>query len=300
MNIHRTFLCGVIVVVLLASCNLPSSRESSVADPLIPDTGRNPSPTLSSSLEFLPTTTFTDITLPTMTPAIELTSTFDIPTATEQSVIQNAYVFAPQNTNCRLGPDVIYPAVGYLLLGETSEIVARNPQGTWVAINNLDAPGICYVSLSVVEVHGIESITLLTIFTPLPPPTLTWTPLPPLFTQTPRQISQHPTITYTAEPPIAPNPDKPRIDVDPGMGPAGTVFTFLIRDFKPFEQVTIVIENYDDIQITSFVTTMDANGDKDESWTSPNDLPVSSYSVNPFDSTGKAGKSGTFLIIPTN
>ena len=299
MNIHRTFLSGVIVIVLLASCNLPSSRESPVADPLIPDTGRNPSPTLRSSLEFLPTATFTDITLPTMIPAIELTSTFDIPTATEQSVIQNAYVFAPQNTNCRLGPDVIYPAVGYLLLGETSEIVARNPQGTWVAINNLDAPGICYVSLSVVEVHGIESITLLTIFTPLPPPTLTWTPLPPLYTQTPRQVSQHPTITYTAESPIAPNPDNPQVVVSPPRGPVPTTYTLEILDFDAGELVTVNIVcvcGGSHTVIDHFQVTMDANGNFTTLWTSEAGDPIGGYYVQAIGGSGLNNALTEFIV----
>jgi hypothetical protein len=288
MKTNRKLLVLILVMILVISCDLSYLSTTSVTDTPRPDFNLPVLQTLTASPEVAPSPTFfVPVPLP---PLVEQTSISTMPTVVLSPENPTPYVYALQNTNCRKGPGVIYEVVGYLLKGETSEIVARNPEGTWVAIMNLDRPGICYVSLAVVEAYGVESIQILAVFTPLPPPTFT-----PTCTQAPQ-----PTITYTPELPTAPNPDDPRLNVNPGLGPAGTAFTFEIRDFKPFEQVTIVIKNYDDVLITSFVTTMDANGDKDEIWTSPGDLPVGSYSVIPIDSANKEGKSGTFLIVPAN
>jgi len=122
-------------------------------------------------------------------------------------------------------------------------------------------------------------------FIPLPPPTAV---IPPEITPSP---------SATVEKPTAPPTGDPRIEVVPGSGPAGTTFTFRIRDFAPSEVITVRITyDIDDTIIDSFEVTMDADGNKDAEWESPGDLAAGPYVVTPIRSDGTLGIIGEFLL----
>ena len=104
-------------------------------------------------------------------------------------------------------------------------------------------------------------------------------------------------ITEVVEPPDAPPPGNPRLEVVPGSGPAGTTFIFKIRDFDPFAIITVKIESSKRILISSFPITMDAKGNFDVAWVSPSGLAIGLYSVRPFRPDGTQGKRGTFGIV---
>lgn len=101
----------------------------------------------------------------------------------------------------------------------------------------------------------------------------------------------------TAVPPTAPPPGDPRIEVDPGTGTAGKTFTFKIRDFHPFDVVTVIVKTSAGVEVYRSSVTMDISGNFDYPWASPAGLAPGPYVVWPFGLDGNPGKSGSFLVI---
>jgi predicted outer membrane repeat protein len=98
------------------------------------------------------------------------------PTTTPTPEPVRPMAFAPQNTTCREGDNAVYSAAGYLLEGESAEVIGRNQEGTWLVINNPDWDGICWILRSLVETEGdVDDIEVLI---PPPLPTPTYTPVP--------------------------------------------------------------------------------------------------------------------------
>ena len=74
------------------------------------------------------------------------------------------------DTNCRVGPGKVYDRVGYLLIGQLSEIYGRNPNGDYWYIRNLNQnTAYCWLWGEYATVSG--NIAALPIFTPPPTPT---------------------------------------------------------------------------------------------------------------------------------
>ncbi len=121
-------------------------------------------PTATSAPSQTPTQTMTATQAATSTPIVILTVT---------PLFATISVSVP--TNCREGPATVYPAVDYLLVGETAQIYARDPTGTWWYIRNPDDPsGYCWVSGKYATISG--STAFLPVYTPMPTPTATLTP----------------------------------------------------------------------------------------------------------------------------
>ena len=80
-------------------------------------------------------------------------------------------------TNCRNGPGKVYGLEGALLVGETAEVLARDPTSNYWYIRNPD-PGdeFCWVWGNYATLTG--NISALPVFTPPPTPTRTLTPTP--------------------------------------------------------------------------------------------------------------------------
>jgi hypothetical protein len=125
---------------------------------------------------------------PTLTPTLTNTPT-PIFTFTPLVPIVSVSV----DTNCRNGPGKVYDYEGALLIGETAEILARNPSGDFWYVRNPDSSGSAYCWLWGKYATIAGNVAVLPIYTPPPPPTPTFTPSP---TFTPK-----PTFT----PPPAPN-----------------------------------------------------------------------------------------------
>jgi hypothetical protein len=80
-------------------------------------------------------------------------------------------------TNCRVGPGKAYPIAGALLVGETAQILARDPTGNYWYIPNPDSYGeYCWVWGEYATLSGLTAS--LPIFTPMPTPTPTATRTP--------------------------------------------------------------------------------------------------------------------------
>jgi hypothetical protein len=122
--------------------------------------------------------TMAPIVLPSSTP----TSPFvpppptPIPSATPPPpIIFTSTPVIPQiwvsvDTNCRVGPGKVYDRVGYLLVGQVSEIYGRNPAGDYWYIRNLNnTTTYCWLWGKYATVSG--NIPALPVFTPPPTPT---------------------------------------------------------------------------------------------------------------------------------
>ncbi|MEN9562973.1 MAG: hypothetical protein RIR73_1217 [Chloroflexota bacterium] len=127
---------------------------------------------------------------PTLTSTITLTFT---PVFTATSTI--AQVTVSVDTNCRVGPGVVYARVGALLVGEVAEVVGRDPTGKYWFIRNPDSnSGFCWLWGEYAVLTG--SFQNLPIFTPPPTPIQTFTPtFTPTFTSTPTS-SPNFTLSY--------------------------------------------------------------------------------------------------------
>jgi len=171
-------------VLLIASCNLPGMTVMDVPTQIPPDAiytaaaltlqaqlTMNAPPTLAPTFEvptnpppmdtMTPTMTFTPI-LFTDTPVATATLPFT-PTSTFPLITANI------DTNCRKGPAPEYERVGYLLVGEVSEVLGKNSSGTWWYIKNPKNPSVlCWVWGKSTTVSG--STVELAIITPPPPP----------------------------------------------------------------------------------------------------------------------------------
>ncbi len=111
----------------------------------------------------------------TLEPVVEQTSTPEQTTAiNETATLSSAVVRVVMDTNCRVGPGVVYPYIGALMVGEQAEMVGRLNNNTYWVIKNLDAPGTCWITAQYATPEG--PYNLLPVMTP--PPTPSPTPYP--------------------------------------------------------------------------------------------------------------------------
>lgn len=101
-----------------------------------------------------------------------------------------------KNVNLRSGPGTDYNIVGTLLVGQSLEIVGRNPDSSWWQVSAPD--GVCWVSASVVTVNNINDEIPVVEAPPLP---VESTP-----TNTPIPVESAPTPTFTPVSVIQPIP----------------------------------------------------------------------------------------------
>jgi len=202
-----SFVCSLAIAMTLTACNLPSSGKTSsnkeqaeqvatnaaktvvaeitLSAPAPQATPQQAAPTEQSPTEAAPPTntaqppaTATEKPQPTASPTITQTPTPEFPV-----------ISAKVNTNCRAGAAPNFKILGYLLVGETSYVHAKDPWGYWWYIENPDHPGkYCWIWRETTEVTGDTD----KIPVKQPPPTYTPTP-----TDTP---SLTPTITDTPYP----------------------------------------------------------------------------------------------------
>jgi len=87
--------------------------------------------------------TFTSV--PTDTPTATIVPTPTVPQVTPISA----------GVNCRSGPDVSYPSISSVVLGQIAQIAGRNNDSSWWYVRDPNSPGsFCWVSASVVTTAG--------------------------------------------------------------------------------------------------------------------------------------------------
>lgn len=163
---RRVLMIGAALVFILA-CNLPqatppadvinASTAAALTVAAVINNQPQPSPLPSATQPGPAVDTFTP--LPTLSPTLSYTSTSAFP-----------IISVSVDTNCRLGTGLPYERVGGLLVGETAEVIARDPTGEYWYIRDPESPtGFCWVWGKYATVIGNTSI--LPIFTPPPSPT---------------------------------------------------------------------------------------------------------------------------------
>jgi len=190
MSRNAVFGLTIVLAVLLA-CNLPSdaapASSSEVSSALVTAAAQTASaalaltqsaagvssaptqppaaPVVTATLPPAPPPTAT----PTLTPSPLPTAT-PLPTMTLTPTPSTPHISVSVNTNCRTGPGDAYDRVGALLVGETAEVLARDPYGLFWYIPNPDNPGgKCWVWGQYATITGETSS--LPVFTPPPTPT---------------------------------------------------------------------------------------------------------------------------------
>jgi len=142
--------------LLLSACN-PSGIASTINSTETPTRIPSPTPsqtatqTITTTSTLTPTSTATITRTPThtptstqtLTPSITPTPTFTIPTIT-----------ALMQSNCRYGPGTAYLYAWGMYTGDTGTVWGRNDSGTWLWIQPDNIKYQCWISSSVVEIHG--------------------------------------------------------------------------------------------------------------------------------------------------
>lgn len=126
-------------VIFLLACNFPMFAPVSQSPSQVPATaGVIPSNT---PIPALPTST----SVPTDTPTATSVPTPTVPQVTPINA----------GVNCRSGPDVSYPSVSSIALGQIAQIAGRNDDSSWWYVRDPYSPGsFCWVSASVVTTAG--------------------------------------------------------------------------------------------------------------------------------------------------
>lgn len=156
--------------------------------------------------------------------------TISIPTVTGTPTGPMATVRADQNedfVNVRSGPNVLYPKIGVLLVGQSVPAVGRSPGSEWVQIEYPGVPGgKAWVFAAYVSIVGGE----LPIVEPPPSPTPQYTATidPTLAAQfvVTEQPTRLPTFTEPA-PLTIPTFEPVSVNPIPGGIPAGLIITIL-------------------------------------------------------------------------
>jgi hypothetical protein len=126
------------LVSLILACNLQTAAPTT--QPVSPSaTSASNAP--SASPTSLPTFT----AVPTIAPTATIVPTPSVPQVTPLSA----------GVNCRSGPDVSYPPVSSIGLGQVAQIAGRNDDSSWWYVRDPFSPGsFCWVSASVVTTAG--------------------------------------------------------------------------------------------------------------------------------------------------
>lgn len=132
---HQPFLASLLLVLSMLACNLPSSAPGTPTVTILPATNTVPPTTLVPS----------NTPLPSSTPPPTLTSTPAVPVASPKDVA----------VNCRFGPGTAWVAISALNVGQSSQIVGKNSDGSWWYIVDPFSSGRnCWVSVSVTNASG--------------------------------------------------------------------------------------------------------------------------------------------------
>jgi len=150
----------------MAACNIPTSSNALGTAAIQTSIANSVAQTLAAGGIVPGVDVSTSPGAPLSTPYPTLTSTPEIPMLT-----------VSQNTNCRTGPGTEYPKITTVDVGETAEVIAKDPYGTsWYIRNPDNLTGFCWLWGQYATISG--NVAMLPIFTPpaTPMPTFTSTP----------------------------------------------------------------------------------------------------------------------------
>lgn len=131
---HQPFFASLLLLLSMLACNLPSTAPGTPTATILA-TNTQPISTL------IPPST----SLPSSTPPPTLTFTPTVPVASPKDVA----------VNCRFGPGTAWVALSALNVGQSSQIVGKNSDGSWWYIVDPFSSGRnCWVSVAVTNSSG--------------------------------------------------------------------------------------------------------------------------------------------------
>jgi len=134
---YQPFLASLLLILSMLACNLPSGAAvtPTAATLLSTNTPAQPS--------FTPIPSNTP--LPSASPPPAATSTPTVPVASPKDVA----------VNCRFGPGIAWVAISALNIGQSSQIVGKNSDGSWwYIVDPFNSGRNCWVSVSVTNASG--------------------------------------------------------------------------------------------------------------------------------------------------
>jgi hypothetical protein len=163
-------LAGLLVALMLA-CNLPAAQTQIVSEGTQDSSSQSEEITLSpSDSGEMPPAIVTDVFS-----VDEGTIAAAITTTSQPSLTPNLVtITSTEDTNCRKGPGVMYEIIGKLLVGQTSEVIAKYQSGKFWLIKNPSNPAQeCWVWNETTKVTG--NVASLPDATPPATPNITLT-----------------------------------------------------------------------------------------------------------------------------
>ena len=169
MNSKRVYSASFFLLCTLLACTVTApptpNLNSNAINTYIVQTAQS-----ALTLSAVPILIQTAVPLLTATPTLTLSPT---PYYTFIPIVP--VISVSVDTNCRSGPGKVYDYKGALLIGETAQILARDPSGNYWYISNPDQTGhYCWVWGKYATLIG--NVAFLPIYTPPPTPTPTNTP----------------------------------------------------------------------------------------------------------------------------
>ena len=163
---QKVFLLLALLSLTQMFCGLSFQTDNPTADPGIMATGI--AATLTARAVSITPTVTTEQATQTSTQQPTQTESQQ-PIQTEPVISETASISVNLDTNCREGPSKDYQKLGYLLPGQTADVIGRNSTSTWWYIENPKKPGqYCWLWGEYATLHG--DISALPLTTPPPPP----------------------------------------------------------------------------------------------------------------------------------
>lgn len=141
-----------LIITMLVGCNFPTVQTGNDLDstPTINTASSQTSILLTPSIG-IPTISTQETALvdKTIVAAVTITPAQMTPSS------QTATITSTEDTNCRKGPGVMYDIVGKLLVGQTSDVVAKYQNGKfWLIKNPANPTEVCWVWDQTTKVTG--------------------------------------------------------------------------------------------------------------------------------------------------
>jgi hypothetical protein len=167
-NKHPALVSFVVLLIASLACELPGVPTLTPADPNAVNTSIAQTISARQTMSVLNNPATSTFTATPETPTLTAEATFSpIPDFTPTS--GTPMISVSVDTNCRVGPGAIFERVGILLVGETAEIVGREPRGEYWYIRNPDEGAeFCWVWGEYATITG-NTLPLLYLSPPPPP-----------------------------------------------------------------------------------------------------------------------------------
>lgn len=170
-NKHPALISFVVLLIASLACELPGAPTLAPLDPNAANTSIAQTVSARQTMSVLNNPATSTFTATPETPTLTAEPTFSpVPDFTATS--GTPMISVSVDTNCRVGPGAIFERVGILLVGETAEIVGREPRGEYWYIRNPDVADngaeFCWVWGEYATITG-NTLPLLYLSPPPPP-----------------------------------------------------------------------------------------------------------------------------------